>query len=305
MNNNKLNANLNIVEKIAKASKLSRMLLQPVRYIYAIAYRRIVYPINRKGILRKIPTFFGIPMQIVLPASTDIYLTGGKSHPSEVRLARFMIQHLVAGDTFMDIGAHFGYFTLLASVLVQDQGKVYAFEASKSTFQLLQKNVNIYSNIKAYHQAVSNNTEKLLFYQFPVLYSEYNSMDISQFEQENWFQKFKPEQIEVPATTINHLLLKENITPKIIKIDVEGAEDKVMEGAQEALQQQNPYIVLEYLEPSRHNAAHRKAVSMLQQIGYQVNIINENGDLILCNDIEQHLAKEKLDSDNIVLQKDT
>ncbi|MFN7115395.1 MAG: FkbM family methyltransferase [Saprospiraceae bacterium] len=244
-------------------------------------------------------------MQIVLPASTDIYLTGGKSHPSEVRLARFMIQHLVAGDTFMDIGAHFGYFTLLASVLVQDQGKVYAFEASKSTFQLLQKNVNIYSNIKAYHQAVSNNTEKLLFYQFPVLYSEYNSMDISQFEQENWFQKFKPEQIEVPATTINHLLLKENITPKIIKIDVEGAEDKVMEGAQEALQQQNPYIVLEYLEPSRHNAAHRKAVSMLQQIGYQVNIINENGDLILCNDIEQHLAKEKLDSDNIVLQKDT
>lgn len=77
-------------------------------------------------------------MNIALPASTDIYLTGGKSHDSEIRLAKFLIKNLNQGDNFVDIGAHYGYFTLLGAHLVGKGGRVF-FEPGKSTYSLLEK----------------------------------------------------------------------------------------------------------------------------------------------------------------------
>lgn len=295
---------LEAVENLAKAGKMKRLWAYPFRYIYAFVFRKWIYPITRKGMIQQVRTFFDLPMHLVLPASTDIYLTGGKPHPSEIRLARLLIQQLQPGDTFVDIGAHFGYFSLLASVLVGETGGVYAFEASKSTFQLLQKNINHLVNIKIFNQAVSDTNENITFYQFPVMYSEYNSMEVGQFAKEGWFKKFKPEAIEIEAVTINQLVLQHKISPKIIKIDVEGAEDKVIAGAQEALQVIHPFIVLEYLEPSRQNEAHRKAAKLLQLAGYQAHSIDEKGELVLCKDIESYLAAQQLDSDNIVFVKD-
>ena len=295
---------LDAVEKLAKAVKMRRLWAHPFRYVYAFIFRKWIYPITRKGVVQQVRTFFDLPMYLVLPASTDIYLTSGKPHPSEIRLARLLIQQLHPGDTFVDIGAHFGYFSLLASVLVGETGTVYAFEASRSTFQLLQKNTDHLTNIKIFNKAVSNSNENITFYQFPVMYSEYNSMEVGQFAKEGWFKKFKPEATEIEAITINQLILQHKITPQIIKIDVEGAEDKVIAGAQEALQTIHPFVVLEYLEPSRQNEAHRKAAKLLQLTGYQAYSIDEKGELVLCKDIESYLAAQQLDSDNIVFVKD-
>lgn len=303
LNKDDLLNGINTVENLAKAQKINRLLAQPFRYIYAFIFRKFIYPINRKGQIKKVDTFFDLPMQIVLPASTDIYLTRGKPHPSEIRLAKFMIQHLQSGDTFVDIGAHFGYFSLLASVLVHKNGSIYSFEASKSTFQLLQKNTENQANIHLFNQAISNSNEYITFYQFPVMYSEYNSMEVDQFKKEGWFKKFKPEAIEIESITMDQFILKNKLNPKIIKIDVEGAEDKVIAGAQETLKIVHPFIVLEYLEASRHNEAHRKAADLLKNIGYQAHSIQENGELIFCNNIEFYLVNQKLDSDNIVFVK--
>ena len=129
-------------------------------------------------------------------------------------------------------------------------------------------------------------------------------MEVGQFAKEGWFKKFKPEATEIEAITINQLILQHKITPQIIKIDVEGAEDKVIAGAQEALQTIHPFIVLEYLEPSRQNEAHRKAAKLLQLTDYQAYSIDEKGELVLCEDIESYLAAQQLDSDNIVFVKD-
>ena len=92
------------VEKIASASKIQRMLVHPFKYLFAILHRKLVYPF--KGSMSiKTTTFFEEEMHLLLPASTDIYLTGGKSHESEIRLAKFMIHNLVKGDCFVDVGA--------------------------------------------------------------------------------------------------------------------------------------------------------------------------------------------------------
>ena len=143
--------NLSRVTKLATASKWTRLLAHPLKYAHAILHRKLIYATNKKSKEVKTSTFFGKEMTLLLPASTDIYLTGGKSHSSEIRLAKFLINNLVAEDCFIDVGAHYGYFTLLAATLVKDKGQVLAFEASKNTFAILHKNTPVsYTHLRAH-----------------------------------------------------------------------------------------------------------------------------------------------------------
>jgi len=292
------------IEQLATASKLARLVEMPLRYAYAIGFRVLRYRFTKKGVSKRVMTFFGVPMTVVLPASTDIYLTGGKSHNSEIRLARFLIRQLKAGGAFTDIGAHFGYFSLLAARLVGSQGQVIAFEASTTTYAVLSDNVASMPTVQAYHNAVSNKQEKISFYEFPVLYNEYNSLDIEQFTTENWFQEFKPTKIDVCAVTLDDFFTSTARMPDVIKIDVEGAELKVIQGATELLRRTKPVVVLEYLAPKRHNEGHQHAVALLRELGYQAKYIASDGSLVSCPDLNAHLYVQRIDSDNFVFVKE-
>jgi FkbM family methyltransferase len=304
MTNSLLLQKLNKVEVLASASKLQRLLFNPYKYIFSIFFRDFIYKRNKKEKLVKAQVFFGEIMNIALPATTDIYLTGGKSHDSEIRLAKFIIQTLNNGDHFLDIGAHYGYFTLLGSKLVGETGKVSAFEPSVNSFRLLELNCSLKRNISIYQQAVSDAPGSIHFYEFDNLHSEYNSIDSSQFENEEWFRQSPPDKISVSATTIDQIT-ESGFCPKIIKIDVEGGEYNVIMGALTFIKNNAPFIAMEYLEPGRHNIAHQKAVTFLRENGYKTHIIDSSGFLKNIDDIDSYLLKNKLESDNIVFRKNT
>lgn len=183
---------LNKVTKLANYTKIQRFLHHPFKYIFAMYFREFIYPKTKQEKIVTAPLFYGEEMKIALPASMDIYLTRGKSHFSETRLASFLLKNLENGAHFLDIGAHFGYFTLLAAKVVGLKGKVYSFEPSEKSFNLLKLNTEKRKNISCFNQAVSDKEGEITFYQFPVLYSEYNSMDIAQYENEAWFQNLSP-----------------------------------------------------------------------------------------------------------------
>ncbi|MFA6056898.1 MAG: FkbM family methyltransferase [Taibaiella sp.] len=304
MANSLLLQKINKVEILASASKLQRLLFNPYKYISSIFFRDFLYKKSKKEKLVKAQVFFGEIMNIALPASTDIYLTGGKSHDSEIRLAKFIIQTLNSGDHFLDIGAHYGYFTLLAAKLVGETGKISAFEPSVNSFHLLQQNCDSHSNISIYQQAVSNTQDSIHFYEFDNLHSEYNSADVKQFEQEDWFKQSPPKKISVSCTTIDQVTAS-GFCPKIIKIDVEGGEYNVVKGALRFIENNMPFIAMEYLEPGRHNIEHQKAVAFLKEHGYKTYIIESSGLLKDIEDIDSYLLKNKLESDNIVFRKNT
>jgi len=289
------------VEQIAQLSKVNRLLKNPWKYLKAIGHRKLVFSNSKKSLDTKTITFFGYPMYLSLPSGTDIYLTGGKSHDSEIRLARLMINHLDNGDSFIDIGAHFGYFSLLASQLVGDTGEVLAFEASPQSFQVLEKNTQSYQQINAINKAVAQEEGTLHFYEFPNLYSEYNSFDITPFEKETWFQQNQPTQIEIPSISLDSFLDK---NPKMIKIDVEGAEFEVIKGAEIFLREQHSILlVMEYLNNNRGNDTHQKAVNLLKEWGFLCFSINQKGELVFCEHPDNYLDNNQLDSDNLVFVK--
>jgi len=293
------------VQRIAEQSKWQRLSGRPLRYLSAIGYRQLVYPYTHKGWQQTARTFFGREMRVVLPAGTDIYLTGGKSHLSEIRLARFLIERLRPGDHFLDVGAHVGYFSLLAAELVGPSGRVKSYEPAEDTFSLLAHNVAGLGQVEAVQQAVSYSDQPLVFYEFPPLYSEYNSSDVSQFEEEPWYAQNPPRKREVPATSIDLQTAEGNFSPAWIKIDAEGGELSVIRGGERFLRAQSAGIVMEYLEPSRNNAPHRAAVELLSEWGYAAHTIDAEGRLIPQGNLDEHLEQEGLDSDNIVFLKPT
>lgn len=303
MTNNKILDAINKVERVANFSKIKRLLHNPIKYGYAIFYRELIYARNKEEKIVTTPLFYGKEMRVALPASTDIYLTGGKSHSSEIRLAKFLILNLKNGNHFLDIGAHYGYFTLIGSELVGDNGFVFSFEPSNKNFSILSANTTPLKNVVIHKKAISQTTDNIIFYEFQNLQSEYNSSDVAQFENEEWFQNAPPTKIEVQATTIDVLVQQSNFKPDIIKIDVEGAEDKVIQGGINYLGYHTPQIIMEYLEPKRGNQNHKKAEKILLDLGYHSYIIIQDGTLERINDIDNYLLSRNFESDNIVFIK--
>ena len=294
---------LAMAERLAQGSRWQRFLNAPGKYLFAMGFREFFYTRSYRARPAQVTTFFGLPMRVMLPAGTDLYLLGAKSHDSEVRLARLLLRHLKPGDTFVDVGGHFGYFTLLASRLVGPAGRVVAFEASRNTYAVLAENVRNQPNITAHHLALSDQHETISFFEFPVMYNEFNSMDVDQFRDEKWFAKFPPQRIDVPATRLDDVVQCENLQPTVIKIDVEGSELKVICGAADTLRRYRPLVVMEYLAPDRHNAAHRQAAALLIELGYRSYAPAQDGQLDACANLDAYLMQHGIESANFVFLK--
>lgn len=285
---------------LARGNRWQRFLFAPRRYLYGQFFQRVIYPRRRQGRRALASTFWGDRMQVLLPAAMDIFLLGGKSHDSELRLTRFMINHLSTGYQVADIGAHYGFFSLLAARLVGDAGRVEAFEASESTFGILADNVRGLSSVEAHQVAVSDVAGELAFYEFPTLYTEYNTLAPGQFAGQRWFAQNPPRKYNVGAITMDDFCRERDFQPDFIKIDVEGAEDKVIGGMSWLLSKNRPIVVMEYLANLRKNEAHRRAASHLQAWGFYPRKINQEGDLEPCWDIDGYFRESGIDSDNLV-----
>jgi FkbM family methyltransferase len=294
---------LKSVERIAGYSKVRRFLNHPVKYMLAQLYIRFPSALIGKQKFVSTKLFFCTRMKIALPAATDIYLTGGKSHSSEIRLAKFMIRNVRPADHFLDIGAHYGYFSILASELVGQFGIVQSFEPSQQSFALLQDNVSLLSNVVGFNKAVSSTSGTTSFYEFPTSHSEYNTIDIRQFSDTSWFRQSKPIEVLVESTTIDGIVDLESFTPRFIKLDVEGSEYQALLGGLSFLHDFSPFLIMEYLEPKRNNRSHRNAVQLLLSLSYQSFIVTDRGTLQMIVDIDNYLIDANLESDNIVFAK--
>lgn len=293
---------LSDVEKLTTGSKLNRFLHHPVKYVFAQFIRKF-FSISGKGSRKTASTFWHAPITVDLPAGTDIYLTGGKSHDSEIRLSKFLIRNLSEGKSFIDIGSHFGFFTMLAQECIKGSGKILSIEPSENSFNILRQNLPFEKNMHLIKALVGEETCKKEFFEFPLLYSEYNTIYPEQFDGRSWYKKIKIKKQMVSCFSLDDLFREHEINNAIVKIDTEGAELNVIKGAITVLQTHHDTIfVMEYLNTHRGNESHRQAAALLADYGYYPFIINHEGELITCNNIDMHLDRMKVDSDNIVFR---
>ena len=110
-------------------------------------------------------------MTIYLPEAGNLYYFGFY----EANLTNFMINALREGDTFVDIGAHVGFYSMLGSSLVGPEGSVLSFEPTPRTFAELSKNASQKANIAVFNSAVLDEETEIEFFDYGRRYSSFNS----------------------------------------------------------------------------------------------------------------------------------
>ena len=269
-----------------------------------MVFNYVLYPLLKKGIYLKANTFFGTPIRILLPSGTDLLINGIKSHDSEIRLTKYLTLVLREGDTFIDVGAHYGYYSLLASVLVGDKGKVYSVEASATSFRNLKENVESYNNIETFQAAAGERPGSVTFYEYPGPYAEYNTIIQGAYTNQKWHDRVVEKVNVVPILVLDDLIRSKSIEKAFIKIDVEGGETSVLRGLQDTMKEKQLIFAMEYIFHPESNGPHAEATALLYDNNYSSYAITRNGDLKLIPEIDKYLKEEKINSDNIVFLKE-
>lgn len=279
------------VEQCASASRWKRVLHHPMAYFH-LWRTRLGKPATMRCNL-----FFGPSFKLALPAAADIYLCGGKTHDSEIRLARFLIRHLPINAHVLDIGAHYGYFTLLMAHLAYE-GRVLGIEAAPGSLPYLKYNTEMVSGIKTFSMALGESAGSMPFYTFPAQYSEYNTLDIEPYAGQVWFEKHPPEVHTITVNTLDAFCAEHASEVSWIKMDVEGAEDRILQGSGNYLKNDTVWM-MEYLSTS-NTSSYQRAEKRFRDHGYSAYGIKTDGSLTELNDVLAWMRQEKCDSENIV-----
>lgn len=148
--------------------------------------------------------------------------TKGGFEPIQTKL---FLEAINEKDVVLDLGANIGYYSVLASKLVGEKGKVFAFEPDPQNLFLLKKNVafNQAGNVQIVEAAVGKTEgEKEL------------SQDLANPGESSLANLGSGQKIKVKMTTLDNFLKQELIEKaSVVKVDVEGAEIDALEGGKE------------------------------------------------------------------------
>lgn len=194
---------------------------------------------------------------------------------------RIMKEHVLKNDIVIDVGANIGYYTLLFSRLVGDQGKVFSFEPEPNNFEILKKNieVNSYKNVKIEPVALSDKNGEL------DLFVSDNMLNHKIYRTENTTKSIK-----IKTITLDDYISKHELTDKInfVKIDVEGAELKVMNGMKHILQESKKLkIFTEFMfhHLRQCGSEPKDLVDLLLDEGFEIHYVDPQKDLIVPADL--------------------
>ncbi len=247
-----------------KKSPLLVMLRGGIWSIYCFLKIPKTIKLDKSGIL------FYLSPKFKNTGATGIYLLREDYEPE----LQYLQKVLAPGKVFVDAGANSGIFTLVASKLVGDSGKVLSFEPAAETYPILDHNIEIneMNNVKAFHAAIAEKPGKTRLYH---INNAPNSYSLGRDDQLCSFE-------EVPQLTLEDVFSQEKIERfDLIKIDVEGAEELVLRGGQSLIKKMKPHIIFEMTAhgPKRLGLERNGAWNLLQEWGYDFFIMNQNGQL--------------------------
>lgn len=147
----------------------------------------------------------------------------------------FYISVIRSGWTIIDAGANIGELTLLFSKFTGENGQVHAFEPSPNTFERLKTACEAgarFDNIKLNQVATSDTISTMMFHTYGEKYAAWNSFADIRLTRSEFEDLPEPEIIEVPTITLDAYCEEKAIEHiDLLKIDVEGAEWKTLNGA--------------------------------------------------------------------------
>lgn len=182
----------------------------------------------------------------------------------------------------VDVGANIGLYSLALSVLAPG-GQIYAFEPSHDAFDNLKKNLahNKVTNVKVSQLALGNSTGNVRFHEIPFFTAGSFTVDESCFLTS---EILGSTYFEAPCTTLDEFVNGERIEHlDLIKVDVEGGEMSVIEGALQTIEEHRPLVVMEFSSFAltlNQSILPQVALERLTQIFPYIFVIGRNDGLL-------------------------
>ena len=230
-------------------------------YFYKRLHQRLLPPVRL--IIVTLDKGFRMQLDLADPEQRQVYFFG---HYHERYEAALVADLLDPGEVFWDVGANIGYFALVAAAAVGDPGQVLAFEPGTAALERLRANLalNHYKNMVIYPLAVAEAEGEATLYRAEGIADSSASLFAALAGSAGG---------EVCRTVaLDGFLKKEKLRPPdFLKLDVEGAELRALQGAAQILAEHRPLLLVEMEEKNLRAAGASKAAiqAFLTDFGYR------------------------------------
>jgi FkbM family methyltransferase len=183
----------------------------------------------------------------------------GKYEPYETEL---ILRQVKKGDVVIDVGANVGYYTVLLANKVENTGRVYAFEPDETNFAILKKNIEAdkLKNVVLIKAAVGSKNEEKILYKSKDNFGDHKLVKIPLGSADSPFE----EREKVKVIKLDDYFKNEKID--LIKVDTQGWEPAVFEGAKKIIEKNKPTIFFEY-SPASYKLAKLDSKKMMDRLG--------------------------------------
>ncbi len=212
-------------------------------------------------------------VQFVDPEDNFVGKAIAETGSYEPHLSQAILDVLRPGDTFVDVGANVGWFSLLAAARVGASGRVLAIEADAANVELLCRSAhqNAFTNLLALPVAASDRARLLVLHRL-------GGSNGAVFAPEGETAPGDRYVSGVPLDGLSGLLDRLDV----LKVDVEGAELMALRGAEGLIRRHRPHVFFEY-SPGMLGRLPGSSVDELDQwireIGYGIEIVAFAGPL--------------------------
>jgi FkbM family methyltransferase len=195
-------------------------------------------------------------------------------YESEIRQLHRWVQ---PGDLVLDVGAHYGSYTLCLAGLVGAQGHVLAVEPAAHARSVLRRNtlINQLHQVQIVPAAAGAESARANLHLHD---------DRSRASLQPGGQQSDAESVEV--------IRLDDLVPRaprvsLIKMDIEGYEAQALRGATEILTRDQPIVIFELLDIGSSGATHT-AWDLLRRHGYRMHRVTDEGEVRPVESPEQH-----------------
>jgi len=193
----------------------------------------------------------------------------GRYEPRTTQIIQARVQ---PGDVVVDVGANIGYFSIVAARAAGPSGRVVAFEPVESVRRQLARNLqlNDLEHVEIRSEALSDRTADATFYQGPDRDTGLGSLRPLEQGHQVTVHQVRFDDIWDPSRRVS-----------LVKIDVEGAELRVLQGMADCLTRDRPDIIVEVTDQFLRalGASASDLLGFLTACGYRMYQIPDEGPL--------------------------
>jgi FkbM family methyltransferase len=191
-------------------------------------------------------------------------LTLGAYEPFQTRVFQ---SYLTPKAVVVDVGAHVGYYTLMAATVAR---QVYSFEPCPANCEQLKANIQLngFTNVVVNQSAVSDYNGTALLYLAHDLNTGHNSLA----------PQVGGSAVSVEVVSIDQVMRQCSGRISLVKTDTEGGDAGVLRGMSRTLRENRPVVFAEFDPENIKRTGHdpREMLDSLQSAGYRLSVIDED-----------------------------